>query len=55
MCDAVGGVRGNHVLITGPHPCKRGAVCSAAAGSSASPLASVTVIKTSHCAAVSSH
>lgn len=57
VCVAVGGVGANHVLITGPHPRRRGAVCSAAAaaGSSASPSASVTVIKTSRCAAVSSH
>lgn len=55
VCVVVGGIGANHVLITGRHPCRRGAVCSAAAGSSASPSASVTVIKTSRCAAVSSH
>lgn len=57
VCVAVGGVGANHVLITGRHPCRRGAVClaAAAAGSSASPSAPVTVIKTSRCAAVSSH
>lgn len=57
VCVAVGGVGANHVLITGPHPRKREAVCStaAAAGRSASPSASVTVIKTSRCTAVSSH
>lgn len=57
MCVAVGGVGANHVLITGPHRRKREAVCSTAAatGHSASPSASVTVIKTSRCTAVSSH
>lgn len=57
VCVAVGGVGANHVLITGPHPRKREAVCptAAAAGSSTSPSASVTVIKTSRCTAVSLH
>lgn len=55
VCVAVGGVEANHALITGPLPRKRKAVCSTAAGSSTSPSASVTVIKTSRCTAVSSH